>query len=81
MNTVRALAFLAVVFLIVPLLVLAAGQFGFLRGTPPAERGLRDGKLKPPSRTPNSVSSQAALWPGFHSTACWANLTAWANCL
>lgn len=59
----RALAFLAVVFLIVPLLVLAAGQFGFLRGSPPAERGLRDGKLKPPSRTPNSVSSQAQLWP------------------
>lgn len=59
----RALAFLAFVFLILPLLVLAAGQFGLLRGAPPSERGLRDGKLKPPSRTPNSVSSQAALWP------------------
>src|SRR5512137_576576 len=59
----RALAFLAVVFLILPLLLLAAGQFGFLRGSPPAERGLRDGKLKPPSRTPNSVSSQSGLWP------------------
>jgi uncharacterized protein (DUF1499 family) len=59
----RALALLAVVFLILPLLALATGQFGLLRGTPPGERGLRDGKLKPPSRTPNSVSSQAALWP------------------
>ncbi len=55
----RALAVLAVIFLIVPLLLLAAGQFGFLRGSPPGERGLRDGKLKPPSRTTNSVSSQA----------------------
>jgi uncharacterized protein (DUF1499 family) len=59
----RALAFLAFVFLILPLLVLAAGQFGLLRGSPPSDRALRDGKLKPPSRTPNSVSSQADLWP------------------
>jgi uncharacterized protein (DUF1499 family) len=59
----RALAVLAVIFLIVPLLLLAVGQFGFLRGSPPGERALRDGKLKPPSRTANSVSSQAALWP------------------
>lgn len=59
----RALAFLAFVFVILPLLALAAGQFGLLRGSPPAERGLRDGKLKPPSTTPNSVSSQADLWP------------------
>ena len=59
----RALAVLAVIFLIFPLLLLAAGQFGFLRGSPPSERGLRDGKLKPPSRTNNSVSSQADLWP------------------
>ena len=60
----RALAFLAVVFLIIPLLVFAAGQFGLLRGAAPSERGLRDGRLKPPSRTPNSVTSQADLWPG-----------------
>jgi uncharacterized protein (DUF1499 family) len=59
----RALAVLAVVFLIFPLLLLAVGQFGFLRGSPAGERGLRDGKLKPPSRTTNSVSSQASRWP------------------
>jgi uncharacterized protein (DUF1499 family) len=59
----RALAFLAFVFLILPLLLLAAGQFGLLRGAPPAQLGLRDGKLKPPSQTPNSASSQAELWP------------------
>jgi uncharacterized protein (DUF1499 family) len=59
----RALALVAVVLVILPLLALAAGQFGLLRGAPPGERGLRDGKLKPPSRTQNSVSSQASLWP------------------
>jgi len=40
-----------------------AGQLGFLRGTAPADLGVRDGKLKPPSATENSVSSQAALYP------------------
>ena len=59
----RTLAILAVVFIILPLLLLAAGQFGLLRGRPPAEPGLGEGKLKPPSHTRNSVSSQARLWP------------------
>ena len=59
----RTLAILAVIFLILPLLLLAAGQFGLLKGRPPTEPGLREGKLKPPSSSPNSVSSQASLWP------------------
>ncbi len=59
----RTLAILAFIFLILPLLLLAAGQFGLLKGRPPSEPGLREGKLKPPSPTPNSVSSQAARWP------------------
>jgi len=59
----RTLAILAFIFIILPLLLLAAGQFGLLEGRPPAEPGLREGKLKPPSRTQNSVSSQASLWP------------------
>jgi len=59
----RTLAILAFIFIILPLLLLAAGQFGLLKGRPPAEPGLREGKLKPPSRTQNSVSSQASLWP------------------
>jgi len=58
----RALAVLAVIFLILPLLLLAAGQFGLLRGKAPDDLGVREGKLKPPSKTENSVSSQAALW-------------------
>ena len=59
----RTLAVLAFIVIIVPLLLLAAGQFGLLKGRPPSETGLREGKLRPPSRTENSVSSQAALWP------------------
>ena len=54
--------------LIVPValapLVILAGQLGLLRGTAPDNLGLRDGKLKAPSNSPNSVSSQANLWPG-----------------
>jgi uncharacterized protein (DUF1499 family) len=59
----RALAILAFIFIILPLLLIAAGQFGLLTGRAPTEPGLREGKLKPPSRTQNSVSSQAELWP------------------
>jgi len=42
---------------------LLAGQLGLLKGTPPSDLGVRDGRLKPPSNTPNSVSSQASLYP------------------
>jgi uncharacterized protein (DUF1499 family) len=42
---------------------LLAGQLGLLKGTPPTDLGVHDGKLKPPSNTPNSVSSQASLYP------------------
>ena len=41
-----------------------AGQFGLLKGKPPTDLGVREGKLKAPSNSPNSVSSQANLWPG-----------------
>ena len=70
----RALAFLAAVVLVLPLLLLAAGQFGLLRGSPPAERGLHDGKLQPPSRTSNSVSSQANLWPAAEYDVAYAKI-------
>jgi uncharacterized protein (DUF1499 family) len=39
------------------------GQMGFLRGRMPNDLGVRDGRLKPPALTPNSVSSQADLYP------------------
>ena len=55
---------LALVVAVLILLPLAAGQGGLLSGQPPPDLGVRDGRLKPPSNTPNSVSSQAWLWPG-----------------
>ena len=48
---------------IVVVLVAGAGQLGVFQGTPPGDLGVRDGRLKRPADTPNSVSSQARLWP------------------
>ena len=45
------------------LLVVVLGQLGAFSGSAPSKLGVRDGRLKPPSRTPNSVTSQAALYP------------------
>jgi uncharacterized protein (DUF1499 family) len=61
---VNRLSKLALVVAALILLPLAAGQLGLLSGQPPPDLGVRDGRLKPPSNTPNSVSSQAWLWPG-----------------
>lgn len=44
-------------------MLLLAGQLGWLRGQRPADLGVRDGRLTPPSLTDNSVSSQAGLYP------------------
>ncbi len=46
-----------------PLLVLLCGQLGLFAGRTPNRLGVQEGLLKPPSRTPNSVSSQARLHP------------------
>ncbi len=43
--------------------LLVAGQLGLFTGQAPADLGVRDGRLLPPSSTPNSVSSQARLYP------------------
>ena len=59
-----ALQILLLVVVALPLALLAAGQAGLLRGQMPADLGARDGRLKPPSRTENSVSSQAVLHSG-----------------
>lgn len=55
---------LLIAIVVLGLTAVLAGQLGLLRGTPPGDLGVRDGKLKRPSKTPNSVSSQADLWPG-----------------
>lgn len=56
-------AWLLIVIGALAVLALAAGQLGWLQGTPPVDLGVHDGKLKPPSTTENSVSSQVALYP------------------
>lgn len=53
--------FLIGLALIIALLI--AGRLGALQGQRPADLGVKNGRLKPPSRTPNSVSSQADLYP------------------
>jgi hypothetical protein len=39
---------------------LGAGRLGLLQGSPPSDLGVREGRLKPPATSPNSISSQAA---------------------
>ena len=59
----KTLGLLGLFALVAALLVFMAGQLGMLAGTAPEGLGVRDGRLKPPALTPNSVSSQAALYP------------------
>ncbi len=47
---------------VLALLVLLAAQLGAFSGQAPGNMGERDGRLRPPSKTPNSISSQADLW-------------------
>ena len=42
---------------------LVAARLGMFSGHQPSTLGLREGKLNPPSKSPNSVRSQAGLWP------------------
>ncbi|MDV6344127.1 DUF1499 domain-containing protein [Nitrosomonas sp. Is37] len=51
------------IILLIVIAVVLAGQFGMLKGTAPTDLGVHDGRLKPPAMTPNSISSQAALYP------------------
>jgi len=51
-----------VVLLMVALAAIAVGQAGMLKGRAPTNLGVREGRLLPPSTTPNSVSSQAVLY-------------------
>ncbi len=55
---------LILLVILLTVLLLLAGRVGLLRGQPPGNLGIHDGKLRAPSKTPNSVSSQAGLWPG-----------------
>jgi len=60
----RILKWLLVAIAVLAIAAISAGRMGLLQGTAPQDLGVRDGHLKPPSTTPNSVSSQAALYAG-----------------
>ena len=59
----KIIAYIAGLIMVLAVLLVAAGQLGFLAGQAPPDLGVHQGRLKPPSLTPNSVSSQAALYP------------------
>lgn len=44
-------------------LILLGARFGLFAGSPPSDLGVHAGRLKAPSLSRNSVSSQAALYP------------------
>jgi uncharacterized protein (DUF1499 family) len=60
---------------VVALVLLVAGQMGLLRGKAPVDIGVKEGKLKRPSLTQNSVTSQASLWPD-HPQQAYASVAA-----
>lgn len=68
-GVLRVLAWSTSALALAAVALLLAAQFGALRGQPPSDLGVRDGRLKRPSKTPNSVSSQADLWPGHAQQA------------
>lgn len=55
------LKWIVIVLVTAGLALLVAGQLGLLNGSMPTDLGVRDGRLKAPSLTNNSVSSQAGL--------------------
>ena len=61
----RWLTYGAMAVVALPVLLVAAGQAGWLAGRAPTDLGVHDGRLKAPSASPNSVSSQVDLWPGL----------------
>jgi uncharacterized protein (DUF1499 family) len=63
------LKLILIVLVALAVLLVLAGQLGLLRGKAPHALGVQAGKLKAPSKTPNSVSSQASLWPGHPQQA------------
>jgi uncharacterized protein (DUF1499 family) len=59
----KVLGFILLLLLALAAALVLAGQIGWLTGQAPTDLGVHQGRLKPPSATPNSVSSQADLYP------------------
>ena len=58
-----ALKWFLVLILILVIVAILAGQLGMFKGVAPYDLGVVEGRLKLPADTPNSVSSQADLYP------------------
>ena len=58
----RTLRWFAIAIALLVVAGIGAGRLGWLQGTAPQDLGAKGGRLKPPSLTPNSVSSQAGLY-------------------
>ena len=59
----KILGLVLIFFVGVAIVIVAAGQLGLLQWKKPDDLGVQDGRLKRPALTPNSVSSQADLYP------------------
>ena len=59
----KFIGYLAMAFAALAVALVIAGQLGYLSGPEPKALGVTNGRLRPPSLNPNSVSSQAALYP------------------
>ena len=60
----KYLLWVIIALLLLTVGLIGAGQAGYLSGHTPDVLGVHDGKLAAPSKTANSVSSQAGLFPG-----------------
>jgi uncharacterized protein (DUF1499 family) len=60
---IKILSFIAFFATALAGIVVLAGQIGMVKGKAPQDLGVQGGRLKRPSFSPNSVSSQAGLYP------------------
>ncbi len=65
----KFLGWIAIAIALLGFAVVVAGQLGALAAGAPKRLGVTEGRLKPPASTPNSVSSQASLYPGHPQLA------------
>ena len=63
MLEMKVFKMMGLTLLTIAVVVVGAGQLGLLAGSAPAQLGVTDGRLSAPSLNPNSVSSQASLYP------------------
>ena len=59
----KILGLLGLAAVVLAAALVGVGQLGLLAGSTPPRLGVTNGRLEPPSPNPNSVSSQAALYP------------------